>query len=334
MLTFSRGQRGTPRSLRLGPHLEETLKLLKASLPSSVEIRTDFASDLPCVHLDPLHVDQVLMNLCINARDAMEGQGRLTLSLRTVRCPGAVCTSCHQPVGGTFVELAVADTGPGIAQSVLERMFEPFFSTKEVGKGSGMGLAMVHGIVHEYGGHIRVDTAPGEGTTVRVWLPAWFPASAAAEREHASPGAGARIRDTGVQLRGRVLLAEDEAAVREFMDDLLTSWGLSVSLAEDGLDAWERCRAHPDAFDLIVLDQTMPRMTGLETAERLLRDCPGLPVILYTGYSEHIAEGRVTAAGVRALLRKPLDVPAFRELIEGLLTPGGAPSPRDRPIRP
>ncbi len=321
MLTFSRGQRGTPRSLRLAPHLDETVKLLKASLPSSVEIRTAFAADIPCVHLDPLHVDQVLMNLCINARDAMEGQGTLAVSLRTASSPGAVCNSCHQAVNGAFVELAVADTGPGIPQPVLERMFEPFFSTKEVGEGSGMGLAMVHGIVHEYGGHIRVDTHPGEGTTVRVWLPAWFPAAAAAPGDAEPTGAGGAMHDFGTDLRGRVLVAEDEAAVREFMEDLLGSWGLSVTLAEDGQDAWERCSTEPDGFDLIVLDQTMPRMTGLETAERLLRDRPGLPVILYTGYSEHLAEGRVSAAGVRAVMRKPLDIPAFREIIEGLLAP-------------
>jgi CheY-like chemotaxis protein len=199
-------------------------------------------------------------------------------------------------------------------------MFEPFFSTKEVGKGSGMGLAMVHGIVHEYGGHIRVESKPGEGTAVRIWFPAWFPA--VAER-HATAGSAdnhATTGDPSVGLRGRVLLADDESAVREFMEDLLGSWGLSVTLAENGVQACECFAAEPDGFDLVVLDQTMPRMTGLEASEQLLKLRPDIPVVLATVYSEHVTEGRVSAAGVRALVRKPLNIPTFRTLLEALLT--------------
>jgi PAS domain S-box-containing protein len=319
MLTFSRGQRGEPRSLQLGPKLAEAVKLLQSSLPSSVEIHTELASDVPCVLLDPLHVEQVLMNLCINARDAIEGKGSLGISLRAATSGGRACSSCHQIVEGSYVELAVMDSGPGIPPQVRERMFEPFFSTKEVGKGSGMGLAMVHGIVHEYGGHIQVDSAPGEGTTIRIWFPAWFPPEKTrdglGETDHDDPTAGHALPG----LCGRVLLAEDEAAVREFMADLLTSWGLEVALAENGAEACERFAANPPAFDLVVLDQTMPRMRGLEAAEQLLQLRPDLPVILYTGHSEHLSEARISAAGIRALTRKPLDVPAFRRLLENLL---------------
>jgi len=322
MLTFSRGQRGEARSLQLAPVLREAVRLLGSSLPSSVEIRTDLAADCPCVLVDPLHVEQVLMNLCINARDAMQGKGTLKITLRSASCRGCVCASCHQPVGGAFVELAVQDSGSGIAPQVLERVFEPFFSTKEVGKGSGMGLAMVHGIVHEYGGHIHVDSNPGSGTTVRVWLPAWFPAGAQVPAECAVDGAEPEHPAPG--LRGRVLLTDDEPSVREFMEDLLASWGLDVSLAETGARACELFAAEPDRFDLVVLDQTMPRMTGLEAAEELLRLRPGMAVILYTGYSEHITETQVSAVGARALVRKPLDIPAFRILLEELLGPGGA----------
>jgi two-component system cell cycle sensor histidine kinase/response regulator CckA len=129
MLTFSRAQRGEPRSVQLGTQLIEAVKLLESSLPSSLEIRTDLGSDVPCVLLDPLHLEQVLMNLCINARDAMAGKGTLQVSLGNATCSGDVCSSCHQPVAGSFVELAVSDNGPGIPPKVLERMFEPFFST-------------------------------------------------------------------------------------------------------------------------------------------------------------------------------------------------------------
>jgi CheY-like chemotaxis protein len=120
-------------------------------------------------------------------------------------------------------------------------------------------------------------------------------------------------------LRGRLLLAEDEGSVRELMEDLLGSWGLSVTLAENGAEAWERFAASPDAFDLVLIDQTMPRMTGLEAAEQILKLRPAVPVVLYTGHSEHLTEARISAAGIRALARKPLDIPAFRTLVEDLL---------------
>jgi CheY-like chemotaxis protein len=284
-----------------------------------VEIRTELASAVPCVLLDPLHVEQVLMNLCINARDAMGGKGSVLIALRTTACDGCPCSSCHQPVAGSFVELAVTDTGPGIPPKVMERMFEPFFSTKEVGKGSGMGLAMVHGIVHEYGGHIHAESEAGRGTTLRIWFPAWFPATQDASACDGWPRGGKWGAEECPGLRGHVLLADDEVSVREFMEDLLGSWGLAVTLAENGLDACERLAANPDGFDLVVLDQTMPRMTGLEAAEQCARLRPGLPVILYTGHSEHLTEARVSAAGIRALARKPLDVRRFRALLEELL---------------
>ena len=164
MLTFSRGQRGDPRPVALGPLVRESMKLLRSTLPATVEIDTRIARELPAVMLDPVHLEQVLLNLCINARDAMGGSGDIHASAEVVEIAEATCASCHQRVHGRFVELAVKDSGPGISPEVLDRMFEPFFTTKDAGKGSGMGLATVHGIVHEYGGHICVDTALGAGT--------------------------------------------------------------------------------------------------------------------------------------------------------------------------
>lgn len=250
MLTFSRGQRGSPRSLQLGPHLTEAVKLLQSTLPSSIQIRTRFPPGLPCVLVDPLHVEQCLVNLCINARDAMQGKGTLTMALRTASGGGYPCTSCHQPVEGFDVELAVSDTGPGIPPQVLERMFEPFYSTKEVGKGNGMGLAVVHGIVHEYGGHIHVETKIGEGSTLRIWLPAWFPSipGGAVERPVPTIPPAAEAKGPGLRV-----------------------WGLAAVATGNGLEACEQFAADPDGFDLVILDPTMSRMTGLEAAEQLVR---------------------------------------------------------------
>jgi len=318
MLTFSRGKRGEPRSLTLAPPLEEAVRLLQSTLPSSIEIRTDFARPVPCVLLDPLHIEQILMNLCINARDAMQGKGTLTIALRAAKLDGLVCASCHQPVKGAFVELAVADTGPGITAEVKERMFEPFFSTKEVGKGSGMGLAMVHGIVHEYGGHVGLECPDDGGLMIRVWLPAWFPSTAPSD-EAAEIASQSVAEHRGGRLTGRILVTDDEAPVREFVKELMTSWGLQVELADNGVSACETLAADPDGFDLVLLDQTMPRMTGLEAAVQIGKLRPQLPVVLYTGHSEHLSEAAVRAAGIRALIKKPLDIPAFRKLIEQLI---------------
>src|SRR5262249_19153857 len=149
MLTFSRGRRAEPRPLALGPLVRESMKLLRSSFPSTVSLRTDLDDEAPPALLDPVQLEQVLMNLAINARDAVQSTGEAAIGVRRVPAANAVCASCRGNVEGAMVELAVSDNGSGIPPHVQERMFEPFFSTKDVGKGSGMGLATVHGIVHE-----------------------------------------------------------------------------------------------------------------------------------------------------------------------------------------
>ena len=224
-------------------------------------------------------------------------------------------------MSGRFVELTVADTGPGIAPEVLERMFEPFYTTKEVGKGSGMGLSMVHGIVHEYGGHLLVETAPGTGTAFRELFP-----SLAASVEPMGAVAEAAT-DPGERRgpRGRVVLVDDEPTVAEFMQDLLEEWGLAVAAFTSSPEARDAFARDPIAFDLAILDQTMPRLTGLELAQILLQRRPDLPVILYTGYQEAFTDEEVRPLAIRALARKPVDVAEFHPLVEALL-PSAPPS--------
>jgi CheY-like chemotaxis protein len=252
------------------------------------------------VRADPVQVEQVLLNLAINARDAMAGSGSIALEVREVRHAGAVCTSCRQKFSGVFVELSVHDTGCGITGEVIDRMFEPFFSTKEVGKGSGMGLSMAHGIVHEHGGHILVDTAPGLGARFRVALPAVRGASAAASPS-AMPG-----KESG-RLAGSVLVVDDEDMVLELMGDLLSGWGLEVTLKSNAVDARYAFAAEPQRYDLVLTDHTMPRVTGLELARDIHRIRPGTPVILYTGYGDDIPRHELAAANVQTLARKPVE---------------------------
>jgi PAS domain S-box-containing protein len=319
MLAFARRQRGERRVMALPGLVRQSLQLLRPTLPATVALDTRAldalpAHGLPPVRADAVQLEQVLFNLCINARDATQGGGVIRLGLGLARGEGLHCTSCGRALGsGPWVELAVADSGSGIAPEVLRRMFEPFFSTKEVGRGSGMGLAMVHGIVHEHEGHVIVETALGAGTTFRVLIPAAEPGETA---EAALPG---NPRAERPALAGRVLLVEDEAMVGDFMAELLDGCGLQVVLLRDPLAAlaWLEDGAH--AADLLVTDQTMPHMTGLELARRARALRPGLAVIVYTGNTESLDEAMLERAGVRELLRKPVDPDALRAALQQAL---------------
>ncbi|HTG96448.1 MAG TPA: ATP-binding protein, partial [Burkholderiales bacterium] len=303
MLTFSRGQRGAPRALALRHAVGESLKLLRSSLPSSLELSSAL-TDVPPVMLDPVQLDQVLLNLSINARDAMNGSGRVAIAVGSQSMQAAVCSSCRKGFAGEYVELSVGDSGPGIPPPVLERMFEPFFTTKEVGRGAGMGLATVHGIVHENGGHILVETAAGSGTRFRLL---WPIAAGAAEPAREQP----KARIVKSALRGRVLVVDDESAVGGFMRELLESWGLDAVHVTSPALAKEAFAG----YDLVITDQTMPGITGFELARELIARRPGLPVILYTGHGDRITQRDVEAAGIRALLHKPVEP----DLLYGLL---------------
>ncbi len=316
MLTFSRGQRGQPRAVDLAQITREMISLLESTLPSSIELVKQIPPQLPTTVLDPLHFEQVLLNLCINSRDAMNGVGKLTIDLSAKHCEDCFCcASCHQPLDGSFVELAITDTGPGIPLDIQQRIFEPFFSTKESGKGTGMGLAIVHGIVHEYGGHLAVKSEPGHGTTIRVLLPC-DTAALISPLPPPPQSAGQPIRPP---LSGRVLCVDDNPEVGEFMQELLEGWGLEVVRLLDSVAARTYFETHPDSVDFALLDQTMPGMTGLELAHALLAIRPGLNVLLYTGYSDKVNEETVKAAGIKALIKKPLDLALFRRQVESAL---------------
>jgi CheY-like chemotaxis protein len=252
--------------------------------------------------LDPVHLDQILLNLCLNARDAMSGVGTIRVSVRRAESAAHVCTACRQSAEGEFVQLCVEDDGTGIAPEIVDRVFEPFFTTKDVGKGSGMGLASVHGIVHELGGHIVVDTEVGRGTRFCILFPALASGLGAAA---GSPATRARPQRT--QLRGHILVVDDEQSVGTFMRDLLETWGLAVTVATSAGEALALVSRGLSSFDLVVTDHMMPRMTGIQLAHALADARPDIPVILYTGFNEGIARSEIEAARVRAVIRKPVE---------------------------
>jgi signal transduction histidine kinase len=171
LLAFSRGESVAVQATAIGPIIEQSLRMLRPALPSSVNMQLNLASNLPLVMANAVQFQQVLVNLCVNARDATNGNGVITVSAAPVQLEPVACASCHQNFSGRFVALTVEDTGEGIPESTRLRIFEPFFTTKAQGKGSGMGLAMVHGIVHRQGGHILLDSRPGAGTRFRLLMP-------------------------------------------------------------------------------------------------------------------------------------------------------------------
>jgi PAS domain S-box-containing protein len=323
LLAFSRPRRGQRRLLAVAPVARQALQLLRPNLPSTIvvefEEQSAQAEALPPVVADPVQLEQVLFNLCINARDAMHDHGTLRVRIGH-SAPGGHCASCSAQMEDTrWVWVEVADQGRGIPPEVIERMFEPFFTTKEVGRGTGMGLAMVHGIVHDHGGHIVVLSEPGKGSKFRVLLPA------AAQDLRPEPPAAAKAiaRAAPQQLKGRVLLVEDMAMVSDYMVDLLSGWGLDVVLERDPRAAASRLAVNVESFDLLLTDQMMPHMTGLELAQHAMLHRPALPVLLYTGNSSEVAQKELDACGVRALLRKPIDAAALRPMLRELLGAGG-----------
>jgi PAS domain S-box-containing protein len=319
LLAFSRPQRGERRLLAPAQVLGHALELLRPNLPTSIAVeaagtdRNDAAA--PAVIADPVQFEQVLLNLCLNARDAIGEHG--TIRVRTGHSLSwRHCASCSaQLEGSRWVWVEVADDGRGMTQDVLDRMFEPFFTTKEVGRGTGMGLAMVHGFVHDHGGHIEVDSVPGQGSSFRVLLPA---ASQEPVQDEAATPAPAAVRPAP-PLQGRVLLVEDEPMVGGFMQDLMESWGLDVVLEQDPLPASRRLASQAETFALLLTDQTMPGMTGLALARHARQHRPALPVLLYTANAADISREELADCGVTTLLRKPIDAEALRTLLDELL---------------
>ncbi len=313
MLMFSRGQRGEARPVAVGPLVHESLQTVRAALPSSMVLETDIERDGTTARLDPLQLEQVLLNLCINARDAAGGNGRLRVAVRPVQLEDATCAGCRTCATGRFVELCVEDSGHGMAPEIVERIFEPFYSTKEAGKGTGMGLAIVHGIVHEHGGHVVVDTEPGQGSRFRVIFPALPDRADGADGPTAS---SVRPRTARRSLEGSVLVVDDEESVGEFMRELLDTWGLRATCTARPQEALESVIRDPGAFDVVITDQSMPRMTGVQLARALHAVRADLPVLLYTGYSDGLDQSERDSAGLAAVLKKPVDPQALRNALE------------------
>ncbi|MCW8874434.1 MAG: response regulator, partial [Gammaproteobacteria bacterium] len=299
MLAYSRGGGSSTQVLPMEPVVREVIKMLRSAMPATMEFHTEFAPETSMVSIDPVQLHQVIMNLCINARDAMEGHGRMDVCIAPVRDLHAICASCHHPVEGDFVQLEIRDTGTGIAADVLPRLFEPYFTTKPVGSGTGMGLPVVHGILHEHGGHLLVDTTIGKGSCFRLLLPALAAMEVHEEsREY--------VATTQVQGHGHVLVVDDEPRLVAYYAEVLEAQGYRVTGVTDGREALRYFRGSPGDIDLVITDQTMPEMTGASLVRQLLELRPDLPVILCSGYSDEIDARGAQELRVAAYFQKPV----------------------------
>jgi PAS domain S-box-containing protein len=297
ILTFSRRTKSERKPVQLQLLVKETLTLLRASLPSTIEIHHALSADTGSVLADPTQLHQVLMNLCCNAEHAMrEAGGVLHVGLDRTEVDAAFADGHPGLRPGPYVRLSVRDSGHGMAPDVVERIFEPFFTTKEVGEGTGMGLAMTHGIVASHGGAITVTTAPGRGATFEVYLPELTVTT----RDERGPAGAARGGSE------RILFVDDEVVILEIWREMLDGLGYRCVGHTSSHQALSAFRAAPESFDLVITDQTMPGMTGDALIRELRRIRPDVPVILCTGYSHKVSPEKARSLGVDAYLMKPL----------------------------
>jgi PAS domain S-box-containing protein len=312
ILTFSRKTSHHKQVLPIFIVVKEALKLLRSSLPATIVIQDDIRSKA-LVMADPTNIHQVVINLCTNAHHAMgDTGGTLTVKLVEKSIPGQE-TAFAPLAPGNYLELMVSDTGHGMDQQTRDRIFEPYFTTQRTGRGTGLGLALVHSIVEDHQGHIIVKSQPGKGTSFHVFIPV-------TEKAGAAPGKD-REEESDPKGTERLLIVDDEPSLTNIAQIFFREQGYHVATTTNGVQALERFKSDPHGFDLVVTDMTMPEMTGDLLATELLKLRPGLPIILCTGYSDKMSKERTRSLGIRKYVEKPLKMSELgktvRELLDG-----------------
>jgi nitrogen-specific signal transduction histidine kinase len=302
--TISLESEAEPKPVQIHMIVNEALKLLRASLPATIDIRPSIAVESDTVLCDPGHIHQVIMNLCTNALHAMRDRGgTLSIALNPKHIDSRMAEKYADLHPGPYVQLTVSDTGQGMNQSTIDRIFDPYFTTKEMDIGTGLGLAVVHGIVKSYGGKIQVFSEPGKGTTFEILLPRMVEDTGEEADEYTDLPQGYE----------RILFIDDEEMLVDLGSEMLKKLGYRVESTTNPIRGIEIFRKRPDGFDLVITDMTMPQITGDELAVKLMKIKPDIPIILCTGYNERINEEKAKKLGIRAFQMKPL---VMRELAE------------------
>jgi two-component system cell cycle sensor histidine kinase/response regulator CckA len=310
LLAFARRQVLQPRNINLNALAVEGVALLRRVIGEQIEVRVLTAPDLRVTLADQTQIEQVLMNLCLNARDAMPEGGRLIIETQNVEIDEEYCRAHPYAQQGSYVLLAVSDTGIGMDRATTERIFEPFFTTKEVGKGTGLGLATVYGVVKQHGGFIHLYSELGKGTTFRIYLPA---ASGAPEpREPQSDDRTTKGTET-------ILLAEDNEGLREAAQEMLQRLGYRVILASNGAEATELFKANSGKIDLVILDIVMPYLSGPAAYSQMVAIQPDLRAVFATGYTAETASLNSTLEKGVPILQKPYSMKNIGQIVRGTL---------------
>ena len=312
ILAFSRQSESEERVLQPALVLKEAMKMLRASLPKTIDIRQRIDPEAGLILADPTQIHQVITNLCTNAFHAMEETcGILNVSLKNKEFFLADLVSEPHVRPGHFIEISVGDTGPGIAPEIMDKIFDPFFTTKEVGKGTGMGLAIIHGIAKQSGGFVSCTSSPGQGTVFFVYLP--IHADTVSPDDEIAP---MELIQTGIE---RILFVDDEEMLAKMGEAILTRLGYRVTVETNSIEALKVIQSQPDRFDLVITDQTMPGMTGSDLARRILQIRPEMPIILCTGFSNQISEEKARIYGIKGFAMKPLAKKDLAALIRKVL---------------
>ncbi len=311
ILTFSRQESSELKLMKMQPIVKEALKLIRSSISTTIEMKQNIRENCGLVKADPTQIHQVIMNLTTNAFHAMEEKGgELKVNLKEVQLGESEITTMDM-TPGVYALLTVADTGQGMDKSLIKKIFDPFFTTKHVGKGTGMGLSVVHGIVKNMEGAIQVNSEPGIGTEFFVYLPL---ANNSSKEEKTQPEKP--FFQNGTE---RILLIDDEEEILIMQKMLLESLGYQVTSYISSIKALEAFRAAPDEFDMVITDTAMPKMPGDRLSFELIKICPGIPILLCTGFSKTMSEEKATSLGIKGFLLKPVALKDFSHKIREVL---------------
>jgi CheY-like chemotaxis protein len=302
MLTFTRTSRSEPEAVSVVEVINNVSRMLRAAIPSSIQIQTQFDEALPDALADKIQLQQILLNLMINARDAISGTGRIDISLSRADDEGEHCHVCGAVIPGATLAMSVEDSGHGIPETIRERIFEMYFTTRNVesssptSSGTGLGLWLINSLVHDHGGHIQIDSQVDAGTCFKVYLPIATEQIAVAE-------APSRL-----VLDGQIIVVDDEVSVGNFIGEILQGHGFDVAVYSDSASALQHIEAHHERVALLVTDQAMPALTGLELVEAVRALNPQIPAILITAFTGDTDRTRLQDLGVEGFLAKPFRI--------------------------
>ncbi len=320
MLTFTRANRGDPQPVDLSEAISDVSRMLRAAIPSNIDVQTEFAEGLPMVYADPVQLQQIIINLLVNARDAIEGEGRIRVQAHQNRQKDP-CAACGKSLTEPHIVLSVSDTGHGISEAVRGRIFEMYFTTREPGKGTGIGLWLINNLIHEYNGHVTVSSNPGGGTTFEVHLPV----------VRSTATAGSAAPTMGETTGGRVVVVDDEVSVGNYMGEVLRDGGFDVIVFNESPAALQYLEEHGEQIAALLTDQAMPTLTGAELTERARQLLPQLPIALITGYTRDEDLQKLQALGINQVLKKPFRIDELVDTVRKLFAARPGATTRVKP---